>query len=68
MNIKEYDGKRFVVTIRRDTMQRRYVLSTYELDGTLKNQNEPLYHGEFEKHYGFSPDWPHETIEDKLFS
>ncbi|MBT3691033.1 hypothetical protein HOG16_02200 [Candidatus Woesearchaeota archaeon] len=66
MKIKEYEGKRFAVTIRRDTMRRRYVLSTFESDGGMVDQNEPLYTEEFEKHYGFSPEWPHETIEDKI--
>jgi len=32
----------------------------------MVDQNEPLYTEEFEKHYGFSPEWPHETIEDKI--
>ncbi|MBT6995201.1 hypothetical protein HN865_00060 [Candidatus Woesearchaeota archaeon] len=66
MKNEKYGGKRFIVTIRRDTAERRYVLSVCESDGSFKEQNEPLYFKEFEEHYGFSPNWPHETIEDKL--
>jgi hypothetical protein len=58
--ITKYRGKDFIVTIRRDTMVRRYVLSTIEEDGSFKPQNEPFYSDEFEKHYGFSHEWPYE--------
>ena len=61
MKTEKYEGKNFIVTIRRDTMERRYVLSTLEEDGSFKDQHEPLYQEDFEKHYGFSPNWPHET-------
>jgi len=60
--VTKYDGKDFIVTIRRDTMIRRYVLSTIERDGSFKPQNEPLYREDFEKHYGFSKEWPHIRI------
>ncbi|MBT3324172.1 hypothetical protein HN681_00190 [archaeon] len=64
---REYDGKRFVVYIKRDTARRRYVLSTYESDGLLSDQNEPLYLEEFVRYYEFYPEWPHEKfIEDIL--
>lgn len=63
MRTETYQGKKFKVTIRRNTMRRRYVLSTLEEDETWKQQNEPLYSEEFRKHYGFSEDWPHETID-----
>ena len=66
METTKYLGKKFIVTIRRDTAQRRYVLSTLEKDGTLTDQNEPLYYADFENHYGFSPNWPHETIKKSL--
>ncbi len=66
MEIKEYEGKKFIVTIDRNTMRRKYVLSTFEANGDMVEQNEPLYTEEFEKHYGFSPEWPHKTIEDSL--
>ena len=63
MKTEKYEGKKFIVTIRRDTAERRYVLSTLEEDGSFKEIHEPLYTKDFEKHYGFSPYWPHETIE-----
>lgn len=66
MEIKEYKGKKFTVTIDRNSAQRRYVLNTIEEDGSFVKQNEPLYTEEFKKYFGFSPEWPHETIEDKL--
>jgi len=60
--VEKYKGKNFIVTIRRDTMVRRYVLSTIEKDGSFKDQNEPLYSEEFMRHYGFSCEWPHEKM------
>jgi hypothetical protein len=62
MKTEKYEDKNFIVTIRRETMERKYVLSTLEGDGSFKDRNEPLYSEEFEKHYGFYPEWPHETI------
>jgi hypothetical protein len=60
--VEKYKGKKFTVVFLRDTMERRYVLETFEEDGTLKPRNEPLYAEEFIKHYGFSYEWPHEKI------
>jgi hypothetical protein len=65
MEERKYKGKKFRVTIRRDTMERRYVLSTLEQNGSFKDQNKPLYQEDFERYYGFSPEWPHEEIKKK---
>jgi len=61
-SVREYDGKEFRVGINRQQMYRRYVLSTYEKDGSIKSQNKPLSSVEFAKHYGFSCEWPHERV------
>jgi hypothetical protein len=51
MKVESYDGKPFVVTIDRSTMERGYVLGTVEDDGSLTERNKPLKQDEFE----FSP-------------
>lgn len=58
----QYKGKRFVVTIDRSTMERGYMLRTIEKDGSIKAQNEPLKRRDFENHFGFDPEWPHDDI------
>ena len=62
METRKYEGKDFRVLINRDCMERRYVLSTLERDGTWKDQHGPLTDRNFGEHYGFSPEWPHEEI------
>lgn len=64
--MRRYKGKQFVVTIDRSTAERGYVLQTIERDGSHKEQNAPLKMEEFEKHFGFSPQWPHEKTEKVL--
>ena len=65
MRTEKYKGKKFEVGIDRGRMQRRYILRTIEEDGTCQAQNEPLYQEEFERHYGFSPKWPHESVKNE---
>lgn len=65
-NTKTFNGKRFNVTIDRSEMERRYVLRTIdENDSSTKEENEPMRKAEFEKHFGFSPEWPHKTIKQQ---
>jgi hypothetical protein len=62
METRKYQGKDFSVTIDRNRMERRYILSTIDEDGTWEEQNDPLNSEEFSRHYGFSHEWPYETI------
>ncbi len=65
MRTEKYQGKKFNVTLDRGRMRRRYVLLTIEPDGSSLKQNEPLYREEFEERYGFSPEWPHESVKNE---
>ena len=62
METRKYAGKRFAVTIDRACATRRYVLRTFEEDGTMNSQNNPMFKEEFIEHYGFEPEWPYNGI------
>ena len=62
MKCDTFEGKRFIVTIDRTQMQRRYVLQTLEDDGEFKKHCKPLYSEEFREHFGFEEEWPHKVI------
>lgn len=61
MTTKLYNNKPFIVTIKRNTAERGYVLHTIEEDGSFVIQNEPLKRDNFVKKFKFDPSWPHET-------
>jgi hypothetical protein len=61
MKVETYEGKPFRIHIDRSTMVRGYVLSVEDEKGNWIPQHEALKRLEFEKHFGFSPVWPHET-------
>jgi hypothetical protein len=58
--MKTYNGKQFVVVVDRNQFEKRYVLKTVEPSGWI-SQNEPLTFGKFIAHFGFSPDFPHDS-------
>lgn len=60
--MKLFEGKPFIVTIDRSTMERGYVLRTRDDKGGHHAANKPLKRAEFEERFGFAPEWPHKTI------
>jgi hypothetical protein len=59
--MKLFEGKPFTVTIDRSTAERGYVLQTQDASGNHHAVNNPLKRAEFEKRFGFTPEWPHKA-------
>lgn len=54
-----------IVVINRGCAERRYCLGTEDPITREYIFEEPYYYHDFEKIYGFSPEWPHEEVKEK---